>query len=135
MGWVTFLKDGQLTFPVLQKNEKKTEKKVETNEQLTISIQQVKKPKSATKAKVNEQLTLPGLENVTKKQEQEDVISILKKNNVKYIDKRAKGGALWIVGGRELSGVVEKCKKVGVKFTYKESGGKQTKGAPGWWAK
>ena len=46
------------------------------------SIQQVKKPKSATKAKVNEQLTLPGLENVTKKQEQEDVISILKKNNV-----------------------------------------------------
>ena len=135
MGWVTFLKDGQLTFPVLQKNEKKTEKKVETNEQLTISIQQVKKPKSATKAKVNEQLTLPGLEDVTKKQEQEDVISILKKNNVKYIDKRAKGGALWIVGGRELSGVVEKCKKVGVKFTYKESGGKQTKGAPGWWAK
>lgn len=64
-----------------------------------------------------------------------DVIEVLKKNKVKFIDKRDKNGALWIVGGRELEPIVKECKKLGTYFRFKEEGGRQTSYKPGWWAK
>ncbi len=67
--------------------------------------------------------------------EPEDVISFLKKKNVKFIDKRDRNGALWIVGGKELSPIINECKKFGVFFHFKEDGGRQTDFRPGWWAK
>jgi len=65
----------------------------------------------------------------------EDVIALLEREKVPYVDKRSKGGALWIIGGKELSDVVRQCKALGVRFNFKVDGGKATKGKDGWWAK
>lgn len=64
-----------------------------------------------------------------------DIISLLEKHHVKYVDKRANNGALWIIGGHELDDVVKQAKAIGVRFVFKADGGRATKGAPGWWAK
>lgn len=62
-------------------------------------------------------------------------IAYLKKNKIKYVDKRDKNGALWLVGGRELEPIVKECRIFGLYFRYKEEGGRQTGNKPGWWAK
>lgn len=64
-----------------------------------------------------------------------EVIDLLKQNGISYVDKRDNNGALWIIGGKELSDIVEKCRELGVNFTFKKEGGKATKRKPGWWAK
>ncbi len=64
-----------------------------------------------------------------------DIIAFLLENNVECIDKREKGGALWIVGGNEMQTIVETCEEFGVHFEFKKNGGKATKNRDGWWAK
>jgi very-short-patch-repair endonuclease len=84
--------------------------------------------------KKNEQLTFDGLPAL--EQTSDDVISLIKAAGIEYFDKRLNNGALWIIGGREeLSKFVSKCKKLGVHFTYKQGGGRTTRGRDGWWAK
>lgn len=53
----------------------------------------------------------------------------------KIIDKRQNGGALWIVGGKNLSPIMNEFKKMGISFIFKAGGGKATGGKDGWWAK
>ncbi len=55
--------------------------------------------------------------------------------NGKIIDKRANGGALWIVGGKDLAPIMKKFKSHGIFFVFKTGGGKTTGGKDGWWAK
>ena len=59
--------------------------------------------------------------------------ALLKEQGIEFIDKRDKGGALWIVGGHEYDSVMEACGKLGYKFYYSEKGGRITKGKPGWY--
>ena len=64
------------------------------------------------------------------------VVSLLKAAGIKYIDNRSKGGALWAIGGPELSAFMKEChQKCGVRFTYKAGGGKATNGKSAWWTK
>lgn len=92
------------------------------------------KKKSVSKERVlPTQQVLPGMEDMLP--DSSDVISLIEQAGVPYVDKRKSSGALWIIGGEELSGLVAKCKAVGVRFIYKPDGGKATKGKPGWWAK
>ena len=83
------------------------------------------------KDELPEQQMLPGMEESSS----QDVIALLKKRGVKYIDKRRSNGALWIIGGSELRPVVEECLSLGVRFNFKENGGKITGHKPSWWAK
>ena len=71
----------------------------------------------------------------TETNDDDNIIAFLQHNNVEYVDKRAKGGALWITGGKELKNIVEKCKKFGLHFEFKRGGGKATGGCDGWWTK
>lgn len=64
-----------------------------------------------------------------------DVTDMLKQAGIPYVDKRENGGALWIIGDKELSDFVGKCNSIGVRFVYKADGSRATKGKPGWWAK
>jgi len=60
----------------------------------------------------------------------------LPKNNYKdltYIDKRSKGGALWIIGGSELQPYFDICQQNGIKFYFKPEGGHASCGKPAWW--
>ena len=84
--------------------------------------------------KDHEQSTVPPLLN--KKSDTNDAISLIKAAEIEYIDKRSKGGALWIIGNRdELAKFVKKCHEIGVYFTFKAGGGKATKNRDGWWTK
>jgi len=64
-----------------------------------------------------------------------DVLEILKQEGVSYIDKRAAGGALWVIGGHELDEIMAQIKRKGYAFVFSEKGGKVTKGQSAWWYK
>ncbi|MBQ8682275.1 MAG: DUF559 domain-containing protein [Selenomonadales bacterium] len=64
-----------------------------------------------------------------------DIIAELDRLGIPYIDKRSNKGALWIIGGLELKGIVMQLKNFGATFVFKSTGGKATKGKPGWWTK
>ena len=53
----------------------------------------------------------------------------------KIVDKRANGGALWVIGGKNLSPIMKEFKDQGINFIFKAGGGKATGGKDGWWAK
>ena len=61
------------------------------------------------------------------------LMGLLKEAGVEVIDKRQNGGSLWIIGGKNLKSLVERCQKIGVNFHYKAGGGKATKGQDAWW--
>ena len=75
----------------------------------------------------------PGMEE--HKPDVDDIIGLLEATGVEYVDKRATGGSLWIIGGYELAETVKKAKALGCIFRFKKEGGRATKNKPGWWAK
>lgn len=64
-----------------------------------------------------------------------ELLARLRTENAEIVDKRENGGALWIIGGKELSPIMESFKALGVQFVFKEGGGKATGGRDSWWAK
>ncbi len=58
---------------------------------------------------------------------------LLEEAGVETIDKRPAGGVLWIIGGMNLQPLVQRCKEIGVNFTFKAGGGKVCKGRDAWW--
>ena len=79
------------------------------------------------------QLELFDVEN--SKLDSSDILEFLNASGVRYVDKRANGGSLWIIGGKELSDVAAKAKVLGYAFHFKKEGGRAIKNQPGWWAK
>ena len=63
----------------------------------------------------------------------EKLYAFLKSKRIRYIDKRAKGGALWIIGGHELDSIIMECANLGFIFYYSEKGGRISEGKPGWY--
>ena len=84
-------------------------------------------------SKADKQQVIPGMEDVLP--EDDDIITLLKRNGVRFVDKRKNNGSLWLIGGSELKPIVNEAKKLGIIFRFKEDGGRATKGAPGWWGK
>ncbi len=74
-----------------------------------------------------EQMKIPGMESDF------DLIAAITVQKIQYVDKRDKGGSLWIIGGKELNDFVTTCKLHGIRFTFKSDGSRATKGKPGWW--
>ena len=113
---------------VIVKPIQKTVVKVRQNppepEQMTLLDMQDSKP---------EQMMLPGMEEPSL--DAEDIIALLETTGTRYVDKRANGGSLWIIGGHELSETVRKAKALGFTFHFKKEGGRATRNQPGWWAK
>lgn len=93
-------------------------------EQMTILDMQDDKP---------EQMMFPGMEEPAP--DAEDIIALLEITGTQYVDKRANGGSLWIIGGYELSETVRKAKALGFTFHFKKEGGRATRNQPGWWTK
>lgn len=67
------------------------------------------------------QRVMPGFEAPS-----DDILDLLNKHHVRYIDKRDSGGSLWILGGHELDSLVAEAKDMGFTFHYKPEGGKAT---------
>ena len=80
-----------------------------------------------------EQMVFPGMEEPAP--DVDDIIELLEVTGTRYVDKRANGGSLWIIGGHELSETVGKAKTLGYTFHFKQEGGRATRNQPGWWTK
>jgi len=63
----------------------------------------------------------------------DDVTAILQDHQIEYVDKRPNGGALWALGGTELSSVMSDLAKRGFRFTFSKNGGRATDHRPSWW--
>lgn len=61
-----------------------------------------------------------------------DVSDVLKEKGIAFIDKRQFGGALWVVGGRELEDLMQELKTQGYRFYFSQKGGKVSKNQPAW---
>ena len=73
------------------------------------------------------------LDLVKNKAEQFDVIDYLVGQGLEVADKRPNGGALWVLGGMELTEMMKEVDKKGYSFTYLENGGKATKKRSAWY--
>ena len=63
----------------------------------------------------------------------ETLLDAIRRQEIPFVDKRAQGGALWIIGGRELSDFVKECRRRGVYFQFCPGGGKSTQGQDAWY--
>lgn len=62
------------------------------------------------------------------------LVDYLKSKGIEAIDKRPKGGALWIVGDQSLDPIIQEMKqKFGARWIYKPEGGMATKRRPSWY--
>lgn len=55
--------------------------------------------------------------------------------SLEIVDKRSRGGCLWVVGGKELAGLMTAVERVGFRFAYTPTGSASTKRRPGWYCK
>lgn len=53
----------------------------------------------------------------------EQPIRLLRQFALEYIDKRPKGGVLWVIGDQRLADTMEQLRQVGFPFTFKPGGG------------
>ncbi|WP_373281953.1 AAA domain-containing protein [Compostibacillus humi] len=54
---------------------------------------------------------------------------------LKVIDKREKGGNLWVIGGVDLKPIFKELATKGVNFTFVSNGSRTTQNKPGWYTK
>jgi len=67
--------------------------------------------------------------------EKPDVVQLIERHNLEHVDKRDSGGALWVIGGRELSPTMLKLRDSGFPFTFKVGGGRSSDHRDAWWYK
>ena len=64
-----------------------------------------------------------------------DLLSLLEQHDLQFVDKRSKGGALWVIGGQEIESNLNPLISKGIKFSYLPIGSQATKNKPGWFTK
>ena len=63
------------------------------------------------------------------------VLSLIKESGFEYVDKRDKGGCLWVIAGKEEGQeLIEQCEQFGTKFQFSKKGSKKI-GKPCWFTK
>lgn len=61
------------------------------------------------------------------------LFAFLREKGLTVIDKRPLGGRLWVVGGSELTPLMQDLARKGIKFTPTPNGSNTTGYKPGWW--
>ena len=67
--------------------------------------------------------------------EKPDVVQLIERYTLERVDKQDSGGALWVIGGRELSPTMLKLRDSGFPFTFKVGGGRSSDYRDAWWYK
>ena len=67
--------------------------------------------------------------------EKPDAVHLIERHNLEYVDKRDLGGALWVIGGREISPTMLELRDSGFPFTFKVGGGRSSDYRDAWWYK
>ncbi|MHA1485203.1 MAG: hypothetical protein ACTSPR_07795, partial [Candidatus Thorarchaeota archaeon] len=73
--------------------------------------------------------------NVHLEPNETSLIQHLRGRGLEVVDKRNKGGALWVIGGLELRQWLHQLKDIGVRFTFAPGGGQATKKHAAWWTR
>ncbi len=113
------------------------DEEAEATIQTTVSAvenKDVKEPVSVPPKTVSQEKAPHGTDD-TKDASVSAVLQRIAEAGGKIIDKRQNGGALWIVGGKNLEPAMKDFKALGVHFVFKAGGGKATGGKDAWWAK
>ncbi len=55
-----------------------------------------------------------------------DLLAFLSRQGLEYIDYRPRGGALWVLGGRELADMMQDLESRGITFTFASRGARET---------
>jgi very-short-patch-repair endonuclease len=63
------------------------------------------------------------------------LLKFLDENGLTYVDKRDRGGALWVIGDRSINRIMKDLANEGIVFSYLENGSKSTKKKPAWFTK
>ncbi|MDG4657713.1 AAA domain-containing protein [Ectobacillus antri] len=62
----------------------------------------------------------------------DNIVAYLQQEGVKIVDHREKGGALWVVGGKQLATILAPLEQRRISFRYMPSGAKATSNLPAW---
>lgn len=65
----------------------------------------------------------------------DELINILRINNFEIIDKRDKGGVIWIVGSKEVEDLLNILELKNIKVVFTPNGGRASKRRPAWYIK
>lgn len=60
---------------------------------------------------------------------------LLAKHKIKFVDKRSKGGAFWIIGDMEIKDLIVTFNKYGLKLVFAKNGGRSTGHKAAWYTK
>lgn len=112
-------------------------KEIETGEPVIVSNYRYKQSQFNTynveKERVAEtEVSVAVKEGPPKKEEQNELLDYLEKHNLEYIDQRAQGGSLWVIGGRNIEPYLKPLEEEGIRFRFKAVGGRASKGRPAW---
>ena len=55
------------------------------------------------------------------------------REGLEVVDNRAKGGALWVIGGLEVRDKIQRLSGLGYTFRHRPNGGRATRHRPSWW--
>ncbi|NLC26583.1 MAG: hypothetical protein GX777_08195 [Fastidiosipila sp.] len=64
-----------------------------------------------------------------------DLVQLIENYGLEYKDKRDSGGAIWVIGGRELNNIMINLSNLGFHFKYKRGGGRSSNYRDAWWSK
>lgn len=88
--------------------------------------------KTESKVEVVEERKEPGKEG----EAASNLVVFLQGKGLEVIDKRSKGGALWVVGDKSIDPILKESRKeFGALWTFSEKGGAATKHKSGWFTK
>ena len=67
---------------------------------------------------------------------EKELADFLEEKGLEIFDKRAKGGVLWVVGGKEIDSIIKETRKLyGALWTFSKNGGRATGGRTSWFTK
>lgn len=72
----------------------------------------------------------PGVESDSEKKD--ILIEYLQKHNLEYIDKRHKGGSIWVIGDKRIGPILKPLEDLGMYFRYKAVGGRTSRFRAAW---
>ena len=118
-----------------QKNADKKQGRKSANPKPSTAAKKAPRNKDASK---QIQMVLPVDADASSAAEQYDafdpIVRDLMMHGIECVDRRAKGGALWAIGGREIDFTLKDiAKKYEVKFEYLPKGGNASKGSPAYY--
>lgn len=92
--------------------------------------------KTVTQVKTSGSVASNGQSSSNTDSSANDLVGFLEAKGLEVFDKREKGGALWVVGGKEIAPIIKETRKqFGALWTFSQNGGRATENRTSWFTK